>query len=362
VKLKKYKILTTAEAINEALVIASKKFKKTIFLAEGLQDPSFFFNTTNNLKDSVPNNRLIEIPLSELAITGICIGASMQDYRPILSFQRVEFAILALEQIINNAAKAHYVSYGKHKVPIVIRLVIGRGWGQGPAHSQSLENLFASIPGLKVVMPTFPEDTKGLLLSSIKDNNPVIFLEHRWCHYIKGKVKKGYFEIPLDQGAKQITRGNDYTVVATSYGVLEAMDASKILKKYNIHISIFDLRVLRPLKLNKILGSVKKTKRLMIVDTGHKTMGMGAEISSQIHEKLFKVLKGSIKRLGLPDHPMPSSRGYVKNIYPNSYKICDLICQDLKIKKILKKRILEEILKSRKFEIDVPNPDFRGPF
>lgn len=361
-KVKKYKTITTADAINDALIISAKKFKKTIFLAEGLQDPSFFFNTTNNLKNLVPKNRLIEIPLSELAVTGICIGASMQGYRPVLSFQRVEFAILALEQIINNAAKAHYVSYGQHKVPIVVRLVIGRGWGQGPAHSQSLENLFASIPGLKVVMPTFPEDAKGLLISSIKDNNPVIFLEHRWCHYIKGKVKKGYFEIPLNQGAKQITKGSDYTVVATSYGVLEAMEAFKILKKYGICISIFDLRILRPLKLNNILGSVKKTKRLMVIDTGHKTMGMGAEISSQINEKLFKILKSSIKRLGLPDHPTPSSRGYIKNIYPNSYQICNLICQDLKIKKNLKKRILDEILEGRKFEIDVPNPDFRGPF
>ena len=361
-KLEKNRILTTAEAINEALLIAAKKFKKTIFLAEGLQDPSFFFNTTNNLKKTISNNRLIEIPLSELAITGICIGASMRDFRPILSLQRVEFAILALEQIINNAAKAHYVSYGLHKVPIVIRLVIGRGWGQGPAHSQSLESLFASIPGLKVVMPTFPEDTKGLLLASIKDNNPVIFLEHRWCHDIKGIVKKGYFESSLDEGPKKITDGKNYTVVATAYMVLEAMEAFKTLKKYNINITIFDLRILRPLNLKKIISSVRITKRLLIIDTGHKIMGVGSEILSQVQENLFKILKSPIKRLGMPDHPTPSSRGYMKNIYPNSYKICKIICDDLNLKKNFKKKILKEIIKNRKNQIDVPNPNFKGPF
>ena len=286
-KKKIYKNISTADAINDALIVAAKKDKKNIFLAEGLLDPVKFFGTTKNLEKYADKSRLIEIPLSELAVTGICIGAAMNGLRPILNFQRVEFALLALEQIFNNAAKAHYVSYGIHKVPIVIRLVIGRGWGQGPAHSQSLESLFASIPGLKVVMPTFPDDAKGLLLGSIADNNPVIILEHRWCHFTKGTIKKGYYKYSLDGGPKQLTIGKDYTIVGTSYMVLEGLEAFRVLKKFNINISVFDLRIVRPLKLKKIINSVKKTKRLLVLDTGHKILGIGSEISAQVNENFF---------------------------------------------------------------------------
>jgi pyruvate/2-oxoglutarate/acetoin dehydrogenase E1 component len=356
------KNISTAEAINDALIIAAKRDKKNIFLCEGLLDPAKFFGTTKNLEKYADKSRLIDIPLSELAITGICIGASMNGLRPILNFQRVEFALLALEQIFNNAAKVHYISFGVHKVPIVIRLVIGRGWGQGPTHSQSLESLFASIPGLKVVMPTFPDDAKGLLLGSIADNNPVIILEHRWCHFTKGNIKKGYYKYSLDSGPKQITKGKDYTVVGTSYMVLEALEAFRVLKKFDINISIFDLRIVRPLKLKSIINSVKKTKRLLALDTGHKILGIGSEIAAEINEKLFLTLKSPVRRLGLPDHPIPSSRGYLKNIYPTASKICSVICKDLKINKHKMKEILNEISKNKLNKIDVPNPEFQGPF
>lgn len=361
-KNKLIKNISTAEAINDALIVAAKKDKKNIFLCEGLLDPVKFFGTTNNLEKYADKSRLIEIPLSELAVTGICIGAAMNGLRPILNFQRVEFALLALEQIFNNAAKAHYVSFGIHKVPIVIRLVIGRGWGQGPAHSQSLESLFASIPGLKVVMPTFPDDAKGLLLGAIADNNPVIILEHRWCHFTKGNIKKGYYKYSLDGGPKQLTKGKDYTVVGTSYMVLEALKAFRVLKKFNINISVFDLRIVRPLKLKSIINSVKKTKRLLTLDTGHKILGIGSEISAEVNENLFSVLKSPVRRLGLPDHPTPSSIGYIKNIYPDALKICSIICKDLKIDKERMKKIFLQINKDRVNKIDVPNPEFQGPF
>ncbi len=351
-----------ADAIKHAFISLSKKRKDIIIISEGVSDPSSFYGTTKDLNKYFSKDKIIEMPLSESALTGISIGAAMNGYRPILNYHRVEFALLAMEQLINNAAKSYYISNGKHKIPFVLRLVVGRGWGQGPAHSQSLENFFSSIPGLKVIMPTFPNDTKELLVGAIEDNNPVVIIEHRWCHYINERVKLSYSKSSLDSGPKKILSGKDYTVVATSYNVLESIEASKILKKIGINIEIFDLRILRPLKLEKIIASVFKTGRLLTVDTGFKILGMGSEISSEVTEKCFNTLKTPPRRMGFPDHPTPSSRGYLKNIYPNFYKICKTICEDLKVEKKLWNLVKQEINKRETKIIDVPNEIFKGPF
>lgn len=357
-----YKLMSGAEAIRYAFISASKKIKNLVLISEGVLDPSAFYGTTKGLNKYFKKDRIIEMPLSESALTGVCVGAAINGMRPVLNYHRVEFALLAMEQIINNAAKSHYISFGKHKVPFVLRLVIGRGWGQGPEHSQSLENFFSSIPGLKVVMPTFPNDSKELLIGSIEDNNPVIIIEHRWCHYIQGKVKIPYSSSSLESGPKKITLGKDYTVVATSYMVLESIEAFKILKKFGINIEVFDLRILRPLKLKKIISSVNKTGRLLTVDTGFKILGIGSEIVSEVSEKCFSKLKSPPRRLGFPDHPTPSSRGYLKNAYPDFYKICKVIVKDLKISVSVWKLIEKEIkIRTNKF-IDVPNQLFKGPF
>lgn len=355
-------IMTGAEAIRDAFINAGKKINNLLVVSEGVIDPSAFYGTTKDLDIFLGKERIIEMPLSESALTGICIGAAINGMRPVLNFHRVEFALLAMEQLVNNAAKTHYISFGKHKVPFVLRLVVGRGWGQGPAHSQSLENFFSSVPGLKVIMPTFPNDTKGLLISAIEDNNPVIIIEHRWCHYIQEKVKKGYFKVPFSSGPKKLKSGKDYTAVATSYMVLELLAASKILKKFNINIEVFDLRILRPLKLQKIITSVKKTGRLLTVDTGHKVLGIGSEIVSQISEKCFDKLKSSPKRLGFPDHPTPSSRGYLRNIYPDIYKICQIIVKDLEVSNVVWEKIKKDIKIKSNENLDTPNKFFKGPF
>jgi pyruvate dehydrogenase E1 component beta subunit len=355
-------LMSGSEAIRYAFICASKKIKNLVLISEGVLDPSAFYGTTKGLNRYFKKDRIIEMPLSESALTGVSVGAAINGIRPVLNYHRVEFALLAMEQIINNAAKSSYISYGKHKVPFVLRLVIGRGWGQGPSHSQSLENFFSSVPGLKVVMPTFPNDSKELLIGAIMDNNPVIIIEHRWCHYIKEKVKVGYSSSSLESGPKKIINGKDYTVVATSYMVLESIEASKILKKFGINIEVFDLRILRPLKLKKIISSVKKTGRLLTVDTGFKILGIGSEIVSEISEKCFKNLKSSPKRLGFPDHPTPSSRGYLKNVYPDFYKICKVITRDLKISTSVWHLIKKEIkIRTNKFT-DIPNQLFKGPF
>ena len=313
------RILTSAQAINEALAIMGERDKNVLLMGQGIDDKGAFYGTTSGLSH-IYKERLIETPVSENAMVGVAIGLAMSGKRPVIQFHRVEFALLAMEQIINNAAKMHYISNGQHKCPLVIRMIVGRGWAQGPCHSQSLEAMFAYIPGLKVLMPTFPEDYKGMLISAIEDDNPVVILEHRWTHYAKGHVPEGYYESDITK-PKQIRRGKDATIVTTAYATLSQMEDDDS--------DLFDLRVLRPLILDDIIESVRKTGKLLIIDTGYKTLGIGAEIVARCVET---GLKFDLIRQGIPDHPIPSSRGYLRAIYPDQSPS------------------------------DIPNPQFKGSF
>lgn len=314
------RILTSAQAINEALAIMGERDKSVLLMGQGIDDKGAFYGTTAGLRD-VYGERLIETPVSENAMVGIAVGLALSGKRPVIQFHRVEFALLAMEQIINNAAKLHYISNGQHKCPLVIRMIVGRGWGQGPEHSQSLEAMFAYVPGLKVLMPTFPEDYKGMLISAIEDDNPVVIIEHRWTHYVKGHVPEGYYKHDIEYPT-QLREGNSQTIVASSYSVLSQLDVEDS--------DVFDLRVIRPLKLFGIIESVRKTGHLIIIDTGYKTLGIGAEIIAQCVEAR---LKFTVRREGIPDHPIPSSRGYLPGLYPDTPPI-----------------------------IDSPDPSFQGPF
>ena len=182
-----------SEAINEALFECLKEDNKTICFGLGIGDPKEIFGTTKNLVKNFGSKRVFDTPTSENALTGIAVGAAINGSKVIMTHQRLDFALLSLDQIINNAAKWHYIFNGKYKVPITIRLIIGRGWGQGPTHSQALHGLFSHIPGLKVMTPFFSSDAKNLLIQAIRDPNPVIFIEHRWLHGQKGKIKKRRF-------------------------------------------------------------------------------------------------------------------------------------------------------------------------
>lgn len=320
------RILTSAQAINEALAIMGERDKNVLLMGQGIDDKGAFYGTTAGLRE-VYSDRLIETPVSENAMVGVAVGLAISGKRPVIQFHRVEFALLAMEQIINNAAKMHYISNGKHKCPLVIRMIVGRGWGQGPCHSQSLEAMFAYIPGLKVIMPTFPEDYKGMLISAIEDDNPVVIIEHRWTHYVKGHVPEGYYKSDITKPNKVVSEaGKQYgvTIVASSYAVLSQ------LNNENDQRDVFDLRVLRPLIIDDIAESVSRTKHLVIIDTGYKTFGIGAEIIAQLAERglVFEVV-----RRGIPDHPIPSSRGYLPGLYPDTPPI-----------------------------IDAPNSEFMGPF
>ena len=356
------RIISSSEAINEALSIAGKRDENVLLFAEGVDDPSSVYGTHRGLIDVYGNERMIEMPVAENGLCGVAIGAAMHGKRPIIAFHRVEFALLAAEQIVNNAAKMHYGSNGQHISPIVIRMIIGRGWGQGPQHSQSLESMFACVPGLKVIMPVFPSDAKGMLLSAIEDNGPVMIIEHRWCHFVKGHVDEGYYLEDITR-PKKISSGGDLTIVSTSFSTLECLKAVKALNSIGIHPDLFDLRVLNPLNLEDVIVSFQKTGRLVTVDTGHKTHGIGGEIVAQVMESAGSSSKSSPIRIGLPDHPIPSSRGYIPGIYPDAVKIILAVCEMLEVSSSQKAKCVKlSTGKSDKLPIDVPEPGFTGPF
>jgi len=351
-----------AEGIRDALDIALEKNASVFLIGEGVADPKGIFGTTTGLIDKYGPQRVVETPIAENGFTGVAIGAAMMGQRPVVIHQRVEFALLAMEQIVNNAAKTHYVSAGAHSLPMVVRLVVGRGWGQGPLHSQSLETLFGYVPGLKVLMPATAEDCKGMLLSAIEDNNPVIFLEHRWVHYVQGRVPTGYHLSPID-GPKRLWRGEKVTVVSSSYMTLEAIQAARALSEEGCEIDLFDLRVLRPLKLDDVIESVRRTGRLLVVDTGWKILGPGAEIVAQVVERCFEALKAPPQRLGLPDHPTPSSKSLAAAFYVRAEDIAIAAGALAELSRGAIERAASKLSVERQSHpIDVPHPSFQGPF
>lgn len=356
------RVITLADAIREGITESFAKDDSTFLFAQGVSDPSSMWGTLKGIGNRFGEDRVIEMPIAENGAVGIAIGAAIAGQRPIISFHRVEFALLAFEQIVNNAAKSSYISNGQHKVPLVIRMVIGRGWGQGPEHSQSLEPLFAYFPGLKVVMPAFAADAKGMLIAAIEDDNPVIFIEHRFLHYSTGHVPEGYYKNALD-GPRVVREGKDVTIVATSHGVLEAMRAADVLHKIGCSAEVLDMRVLRPLNVAPIVTSVRKTGRLVTVDTGFVRFGVGAEIVASVLTEAFDALKAAPVRLGLPDHPTPSSRGLIPGFYPDSQRIVREVGKILALDPAKVNSASKELDIQRKdLQIDQPDPFFKGPF
>lgn len=316
--------LTYAEALLEATDVAMASDPDVFVLGEGVDDAGGVFGSTLGLIDSYGPERVMDTALAENGITGIAIGAAVAGMRPLLVHMRVDFLPLSLDQIMNHAAKWHYMFGGRVNVPITIRAIIGRGWGSGAQHSQSLQSLFTQIPGLKVVMPATPYDAKGLLLSSLYDNNPVIFIEHRWLYGHVGHVPEGDFRIPLSEALVR-REGADVTIVATSLMVFEAIKAAEALAGDGIDAEVVDLRTLKPMDTPAILKSVAKTGRLVIADTGGKDGGIGAEISARVAEEGFGSLKAPIARVGLPDVPTPASHVLEEAFYRGRADIIEAV-------------------------------------
>ena len=348
--------LTYAKAINEALSQAMEIDSSVICYGLGVDDPKGIFGTTLGLQERFGENRVFDMPASENAMTGVAIGASLNGIRPVMSHQRIDFFLLAMDQLVNNAAKWHYMFGGQAAVPITIRLVTGRGWGQGPTHSQNLQAWFAHIPGLKVVMPTTASDAKGLLLSSIFDHNPVIYLEHRWLHNLEGDVPEEDFGVPLGK-AQRLKEGKDVSIVSFSYMTVEALHACDVLKNQSMSCDLIDLRTIKPIDWEMIFASVRKTGKLVVLDTGSETGSIAGEIIARVSMECFSSLKQSPQRIALPDFPTPTSQSLTKDFYKRAEDIVKVVSN------MMKRNIpVDSLVAQRKFPYDVPGDWFKGPF
>lgn len=349
--------LTFAQSILETLDQSLSEDPSVYVMGLGVPDPKGIFGTTLGLQEKYGDHRIMDMPTSENAMTGIAVGSALNGMKPIMTHQRVDFVLLAYDQIINTAAKWHYMFDGQMNVPLVIRLVVGRGWGQGPQHSQNLHASFAHFPGLKIVMPTTASDAKGLLRSSILDPNPVLFIEHRWLHNTIDYVPKEPYEIPIGK-ANVLREGKDLTLVASGHMTLEALKVHEQMKKNGLDVEVIDLRSIKPLDMATILQSVKKTGHLVVADESWKTLGLASEIITLVTENAFDALKRRPLRITLPDCYAPTSWALTNHYYPTSVEIED------EIKKWLgQSTSLEQLIEERaKRPLDTPDKSFTGPF
>lgn len=349
-------IKTYAEAINDALHTAMSNDSNVICYGLGTTDPKGIFNTTLGLEERFGADRVFDMPLAENAMTGIGIGAALNGLRPVMSHQRLDFSLLSLDQLVNNAAKWKFMFGGQQSVPLTVRMIIGRGWGQGPTHSQSLQAWFAHIPGLKVVMPSTAEDAKGLLLSAIFDDDPVIYLEHRWLHSVRGEVPSGDFRTPIGK-AQKLRHGRDITIVAMSYMTIEALHAVEWLAERGIACDLIDLRTVRPIDWDCIFESVNTTGRLLALDTGFATGSVAGEVVARAAMECWHRLRAAPVRLALPDVPEATSPALTKDYHVRSEHIA------AEVAKMLGQAMdVSELASQRQHPHDVPGDWFSGPF
>ncbi len=297
--------LSYAQAIQEAMALAMERDERVFLMGEDIGVYGGAFQVTGDLVHRFGEQRVIDTPISELGGAGVAVGAALLGRRPVFEFQFSDFAALAMEQIVNQAAKMRFMLGGKASVPLVMRFPCGSGTGAAAQHSQSLEAWFAHVPGLKVVQPSTPHDAKGMLLAAIEDPDPVMFFEHKLLYKMKGPVPEGYYTEPLHL-ARVRREGSDVTIAATAIMVHRALEAAQQLQADGISAEVLDLRSLRPLDHATLIESVSKTTRLVCVYEGNKQFGIGAEVSAVIAESAaFDRLDAPILRLGGADCPLP---------------------------------------------------------
>ena len=309
-----------SQALSEGLVQAMELNKNIFLTGIAVDYPSGIFGSTTEATKRFPE-RVFDSPAMENALTGIAIGAAAVGKRPIIVHTRNDFMFLAFDMMINLAAKWKYMYGGNAgSVPIVVRAVIGKGWGQGASHSQSLQSVLAHFPGLNVVMPAFPKDAKGLLMSALTHSSPVIILEHRSLYDTEGEVPEDPFYTPIGKAAV-VREGKDITVVATSYMAYEALHAAEQLEKEGVSAEVVDVRSIRPLDEETILNSIRKTGRLMVVDTSWELCGLSSEVAALAAEKAFSYLKAPVRRITPANCPAPVSLPLEKAFYPTATTI-----------------------------------------
>lgn len=348
--------LSFADAINEGLALALTHDPSVYVIGLGAPDPKGVFGTTTGLQSKFGETRVFDMPIAENAVTGIVLGSAIDGMRPVMTHQRVDFALHSLEQLVNQAAKWHYMFDGRMRAPLVIRMIVGRGWGQGPQHSQSLHSWLAHVPGLKVVMPALPADAKELLIAAIQDDNPVVFIEHRWLYGVAGPVPEGYGARTLGP-PRIVRRGKDITIAASSYMTIEALRASVLLERSDIDAEIVDVHTLNPLDDGPIIESVRKTGRLLVADCGWTHCGYAAEITARVTEKAYRSLRAAPRRIALPDCPTPTSPALTKDFYPG---VREIVTAAAEILDVPMSRIAA--FEPSNIPHDVPDSSFAGPF
>lgn len=301
-----FREITYGQAVNEAIAEEMRRDERIFMIGEDIAEAGTTFKVLKGLVEEFGKERIIDSPISEAGITGIGVGAAMTGMRPIVDIMFGDFITLAMDQLVNQAAKIHYMSGGKWSVPMVLRTTLGATRRSAAQHSQSLHAWLCHIPGLKVIAPATPYDVKGLLKSAIRDNSPVVTFEDKMMFQLKGAVSEGEYTIPL--GVADIKRaGKDITLVGTSSMVHVALEAAKILAEIGIEAEVVDPRTLKPLDTETLINSAKKTSRAIVIDEGYHSYGVTAEIASIIADGAFYYLDAPVKRMGAMDVPIPFS-------------------------------------------------------
>lgn len=308
------------EAIREATDQEMGRDKNVVLYGLGVDDPKAIQGTTKGLAEKYGPERVFDTPLSEETMTGVGVGMAWAGLRPIHVHIRMDFILLAANQIINMAAKSYYMFGGQLNVPLVIRAMIGKSWGQGPQHSQSLYSIFMHVPGIKIVAPTTPHDAKGCLIAAIRDDNPVLYVEHRMLHFQKGLVPEDLYEVPPGR-ARVTAEGADITLVGISFMQLECLRARYELEQAGIQAEVIDPVWLAPVDIETILSSVKKTKRMLVVDNGWTSCGAGSTIVASIAERMPADERFTVKCMGFEPTPCPTTPVLEDAFYPNPSSI-----------------------------------------
>lgn len=344
--------LSYIDAIREATDQEMERDKSVIVFGLDVDDPKAILGTTRDLVEKYGSERVFGTPLSEDAMTGAAIGMALAGLRPIHVHIRMDFLMLAMNQLVNIAAKSCYMYGGQVNLPLVIRSMIGRSWGQGAQHSQGLYSFFMHVPGLKVVIPTTPYDAKGCLTYAIRDDNPVMYVEHRLLHFQKGPVPEKSYTVPPGR-ARITTEGDDITLVGISHMQLECLRAQRYLAAVGVNAEVIDPIWLSPLDIDTIAASVQKTGRLCVVDNGWVPCGASSEITSQVVERLQGIRDIRVHRMGFAPVTCPPTPTLEELFYPNARTIASS-AYDL-VKGSFKKWVPSE-------RSDLQEIEFRGPF
>lgn len=344
--------ISYVDAIREATDLEMAHDESVIVFGLDVDDPKAIQGTTRGLLEKYGAERVFGTPLSEDAMTGAAIGMAMAGLRPVHVHIRMDFLLLCMNQLINIAAKAHYMYGAQVRVPLVVRSMIGRSWGQGAQHSQGLYSYFMHVPGMKVVAPTNPHDAKGTLIAAIRDDNPVMYVEHRFLHFQKGPVPEESYVVEPGR-ARVLEQGSDVTIVGISQALVESVRAARYLESVGVNAEIIDPIWLAPLDIDTIVESVKKTGALCVVDNGWTSCGAGAEIVARVIETIGAIQPIRVLRLGFAATTCPPTPSLEEHFYPNGQTIASAVYD------LVSGRARGWIPDER---ADLKEIEFRGPF